>query len=521
MATGVSGYVEFDSNVTWGKVRVYYSETYEVSTNKSKLTITSIQAKSTNWYGFTYYPDGVLKINGTPVYTFNSNIGDTLVGIHAQSTWYKIVDATDTSTPITASLDNIAHNTDGSKSISIQLTGNRFTGFRFFTISDKGGSGWYVDSSKTVALTTIPRASTLGATDANIGSNSAVAIDKKASFYTHSIKYEFGSLSGYVTSSGGVSTSEVKFSASSVSFKVPTSFYAQIPNAKTGKCKLTCTTYSGSTKIGDPQTTEFTVTAAESLCKPQVSGILIDSSSQTVNLTGDEYVLVKYFSDAACTISAEAKNSATIVKKKIGGVEVSGNSRTIFDVETNSVTFQATDSRGYSTQVTVKRAMVNYVRLTVNAQLARKDPTSGNALLQVKGNYFNDSFGQVDNTLEMWYRLAKSGESYGSWVQVFPTLDGNTYTLSVDLSGFDYLSSYSLQVRAEDKLTSKTITVTVSQGIPVVDWGKDDFRFNVPFLIPDSARGSTLPSTGKKGQVFFLRNSDGSYSIRIHDGTSW
>jgi hypothetical protein len=313
----------------------------------------------------------------------------------------------------------------------------------------------------------------------------------------------------------------VKFSASSVSFKVPTSFYAQIPNAKTGKCKLTCTTYSGSTQIGDAQTTEFIVTAAESLCKPQVSGILIDSSSQTVNLTGDEYVLVKYFSDAACTISAEAKNSATIVKKKIGGVEVSGNSRTIFDVETNSVTFQATDSRGYSTQVTVERAMVNYVRLTVNAQLTRKDPTSGNALLQVKGNYFNDSFGQVDNTLEMWYRLAKSGESYGGWVQVFPTVRENTYTLSVDLSDLDYLSSYSLQVRAEDKLISQTITVTINQGIPVVDWGKDDFRFNVPFLIPDSAKGSTLPSTGKKGQVFFLRNSDGSYSIRIHDGTSW
>lgn len=520
MAVGVSGYVEFASNVSWGTVRVYYEEAYDIASNASDVTITDIKVRSTNWYGITYYPDGVVQVNGVTVLTMDAGLGTHAVRPDVQGEWYSIVQA-GTETVASGTVKGIAHNTDGSKSVSITLTKHDYNNFTFLTISGKYGNGWYVNSSKTIALTTIPRASTIGATDANIGSNSAIAIDKKASSYTHSIKYEFGSLSGYVTSSGGVSTSEVKFSASSVSFKVPTSFYAQIPKAKTGKCKLTCTTYSGSTKIGDAQTTEFTVTAAESLCKPQVSGILIDSSSQTVNLTGNEYVLVKYFSDAACTISAEAKNSATIVKKKIGGVEVSGNSRTIFDVETNSVTFQATDSRGYSTQVTVERTMVNYVRLTVNAQLTRKDPTSGNALLQVKGNYFNDSFGQVDNTLEMWYRLAKSGESYGSWVQVFPTLDGNTYTLSVDLSGLDYLSSYSLQVRAEDKLISKTVTVTVSQGIPVVDWGKDDFRFNVPFLIPDSAKGSTLPSTGKKGQVFFLRNSDGSYSIHIHDGTSW
>lgn len=520
MAVGVSGYVEFDSSVSWGKVRVYYGETYNIDTNKSDVKITEIKVKSTNWYGVTYYPDGLVKVNGTTAVTCNSSTGTHAVRIDSQGTWCTIYKA-NTETAAGGTVSGISHNTDGSKSVSIQLTGNQFNNFNFFTLSGDYGSGWYIGASKNIELTTIPRASTIGATDTNIESNSSIVVTKKASSYTHSIKYKFGSLSGYVTSSGGVSTSEVKFSNSSVSFKVPTSFYAQIPNAKTGKCKLTCTTYSGSTKIGDAQTTEFTVTAAESLCKPQVSGVLIDSSSQTVNLTGNEYVLVKYFSDAACTISAEAKNSATIVKKKIGGVEVSGNSRTIFDVETDSVTFQATDSRGYSTGLIVRRTMVNYVRLTVNAQLTRKDPTSGNALLQVKGNYFNDSFGQVDNTLEMWYRLAKSGESYGGWVQVSPTVNGNTYTLSVDLSGLDYLSSYSLQVRAEDKLISKTITVTVSQGIPVVDWGKDDFRFNVPFLIPDSAKGSTLPSTGKKGQVFFLRNPDGSYSIRIHDGKSW
>lgn len=520
MATGVSGYVEFASSVSWGTVRVYYKETYNIESNESDLTITDIKVRSTNWYGITYYPDGIVQVNGVTVLTMDAGLGTHAVRPNVQGEWYSIVQA-DTETVATGTVKGILHNNDGRKSVSITLTKHDYNNFTFLTISGKYGNGWYVNSYKNISLTAIPRASTIGATDANIGSNSAIAIDKKASAYTHSIKYEFGDLSGYVTSSGGVSTSEVKFSAASVSFKVPTSFYAQIPNAKTGKCKLTCTTYSGSTKIGDTKTTEFTVTAAESSCKPNVSGTIVDTNDITKALTGDESKLVKYYSDALCTIEATAKNSATIKTKKIGGTTVSGNTRTILDVETGSIAFAATDSRGYSALVTVKATLINYVKLTVNAQLQRVDPTSGNAVLTVKGNYFNDSFGAVANTLTCKYRLAKSGESYGSWVTVTPTKSGNSYSFSVNLSGLDYQYSYSVQVHCQDKLRALSPVATVSQGIPVVDWGAKDFRFNVPVLIPGAMYGSTLPTTGKKGQMFYLKNSDGTYSIRIHDGTSW
>lgn len=520
MAKGVSGYVEFASSVSWGTVRVYYEEVYDIESNASDVTITDIKVRSTNWYGVTYYPDGIVQVNGVTVLTMDSGLGTHSVRTEVQGEWYSIVQS---GTGIVASgtVKGIAHNDNGSKSVNITLTKNDYNNFNFLTVSGKYGNGWYINSSKTVALTTIPRASKIGATDANIGANSAIAIDKKASAYTHSIKYEFGSLSGYVTSSGGVSSSKVKFSAASVSFTVPTSFYAQIPNAKTGKCKLTCTTYSGSNKIGDAQTTEFTVTAAESSCKPTVSGTIVDSNETTKELTGDESKLIKYFSDALCTIEATAKNSATIKTKKIGGTTVPGNTRTISDVETGSIAFAATDSRGYSTSVTVKATLINYVKLTVNAALNRVDPTSGNAVLTVKGNYFNGSFGVVANTLTCRYRLAKSGESYGSWVTVTPTKSGNSYSFSVNLSGLDYQYSYSVQVQCYDKLITLSPVATVSQGIPVVDWGAKDFRFNFPFLVPASMYGSTLPSTGKRGQVFFLINSDGTYSIRIHNGTSW
>lgn len=477
------------------KLYVYYKSSQNKETNQSTLGVGMYFVTPSN-YDVGPWTDYAGSYVGTESLTFNGSIPNM------SGTRWLAEDKTFI----------VSHDNEGKAKATIK--------WKWGVRSTWGG--FYEESgSFTVDLPTIPRSSSLGATDANIGSKSSIVVTKNSSAYTHSIKYEFGGLSGYITSEGGVSTSEVKFSNTSISFTVPASFYAQIPNSKTGKCKLICTTYSGNTKIGDSKTTEFVVTAPESLCRPEVSGIAIDSSSQTVNLTGNENILVKYFSDISCTISAKALNSATIVTKKIGGVEVSGTSRTIFDTETDSVEFQAIDSRGYSNSITLKRTMVNYVKLTVNAQLNRTDPTSGNATLTVKGNYFNSSFGKVTNTLEMWYRVARSGESYGSWVQITPNIEKNTYSLSISLSGLDYLYSYSLEVRAEDKLISKNVSVAIGPGIPVVDWGEKDFRFNVPFLISDSARGSTLPSTGKKGQVFFLRNSDGSYSIRIHDGTSW
>lgn len=482
MANGVSGFLDLDSTVSWATVRVYYNETYSIETNKSNVTVEKIQVKSTKWSGVAYYPDGLIKIDGTTVLELNSDIGTHSVNVNATNSWYTIYEASST-VPAHGTASNISHNNDGSKSVSIELTGNRFTGFRFFTASGDYGSGWYVNTSKTIELTEIPRSSDIGATDANIGAKTSIVVTKKADAYTHSIKYEFGKLTGFITASGGTSANEVKLSATSIAFTVPTSFYAQIPNDKKGVCKLTCTTYMSNTQVGSAQTTEFTVTAAESSCKPDVSGTIVDSNATTKALTGDESKLVKYYSNALCTIEATAKNHATIKTKKIGGTTVSGNTRTISAVETGSMVFDATDSRGYSTSVTVKATLIDYVKLTVNAQLNRVNPTDGKAVLTVRGNYFNSSFGAVANTLTCRYRLAKSGGSYGSWVTVTPTKSGNSYNFSVNLSGLDYQYSYSVQVQCYDKLRTLSSVATVSKGVPVADWGANDFRFNVPVSV--------------------------------------
>lgn len=480
MATGITGY--FDLTRGNFAVRVNYSETYDVAANTSTLSITSVQVKSASpsgYYGYTYYPDGIIKINGATVLTMNSATPTGSVRVSAQDTWYAISNST-------GSLANISHNTDGSKSVTVEVAANRFNSFQFYTADGSGGSGWGVSGSKVVTLTTIPRAATIGATDANIGAVSMIAVNRKTTAYTHSIAYNFGALSGYITSSGGVSTTESRFVDSSIAFTVPTSFYAQIPSAKSGVCTLTIKTYlktdSGYTQIGDAQTCTFTATAAETECKPTVSGTVVDSNDVTKALTGDESTLVRYHSTALCTITATAKNSATISSKTIGGTAVSGTTRTISNVESGSVAFTAKDSRGYSASATVNATMVSYVKLTSNADGARTDPTSGNATLTLKGNYYNGSFGAADNALEIKYRIGD-----GEYVSVTPIISDNTYSVSASLTGLDYTQAYTVEVVVTDKLESVSKNVSIGKGIPVFDWGQNDMRVNVPLSVQGHA----------------------------------
>ena len=531
MAAGVSGYIEFTPSVGWAAVRVYYEETYDVATNKSTLTITSIKVKSTNWYGVTYYPDGLVKINGTTVLSMNSNTGTHTVSITAQNKWYNICKA-NTTEVATGTLASIEHANDGTKTISIEITGNRSDTCKFYTISGNYGSGWSVDESKDLALTKIPRASSIGATDAEIGSVSSVVVTKKASSYKHSIKYEFGSLSGYLKADGTLSSSEVKMSESSIAFAIPASFSAQMTNVTSKVCTLTCVTYSGTTQIGDAQTTTFKVTTNKSESAPTVSGTVQDSLDATIALTGDKNKLIRYCSNALCTISASPKNNATIVTKKIAGTEVSGNSITIENVETGSIKFEATDSRGYTSAVTVKKTLIKYIKLTVNAVLQRTDPTSGNATLSIRGDCFKDTFGAVTNVISAKYRIAQLGGSYGSYKTISLTFDGNTYSADVALSGLNYEYAYKAQVVVTDKIGSVAKTVKVAQGIPVFDWGENDFSFNVPVAmakngfgvpgnqVPVLADANDAVSTGWYRTTSATANSLGALAIMRVDSTS-
>lgn len=316
-------------------------------------------------------------------------------------------------------------------------------------------------ASGSLTLDRIPRTSSVTCTDGNIESSVSININRASDSFTHTLRYAFGSLSGTIAT--GVGTS--------YGWTLPTSFYAQIPNSKSGTGTIYCDTYSGSTLIGT-SSCNFTAYTDESKCKPTVTATVVDSNSTTVALTGDSNKLVKFVSNAKITINATAKNSSSISSKNVvcgDGKSGSGTEVTLNKVESGNFTVSATDSRGYATSITISKTLINYVILTMNPNFYRPEPTTGEVKLEVSGNYFNGSFGSTNNSLTVKYRYKESGGNYTSYKTVTVPITNNTYSLTLSLgTGFDYKKSYEFEIIATDKLNSITQNKSVAEGIPML-----------------------------------------------------
>ena len=368
----------------------------------------------------------------------------------------------------------IDHNGDGTKSIEISATG-----------SVAGTSLSSTSIADFVALDTIPRASTItcdGVTE--IESKPVIKISRKSDSFTHTILYKFGAVSGTVlTKTTGTIIS---------GWTIPSSFYSQIPNSQTGEGTLTCITYNGSTQVGDPQTCALKVRTNEAKCKPTVSGSVVDTNKTTLDLTGDNKILVRYASTALCTLTTTLNNSAGSIKAKtINNTAISGNTLTINNVGTNIFDFYAKDSREYpgtDKVVIPDDKFIAYIPLTNDATISRDEPTSGKATLRVEGNYFAGSFGKENNTLTILYR-----QGDGDYIPVTPTIKDGRYSATVGLSGYDYSKAFDFEVVVSDEINTISKPLTLLKGVPVFDWGEFDFNFNVPVTMQGKSLSTLVP----------------------------
>lgn len=428
------------------KPKITWSAQANTEGNYSDVTATLSYSRTDTYKTYGYWA-GTLAING-----------DTA------SVSGKYIEITKNSNTVTITHTvRVAHGDNGKKTVTITASG--------------GISGTSLTStaiSAKVALETIPRAASIGATDADIGSVSMVTIGKKSDSYTYTVAWKFGGLSGYLTSSG-ISEKAQHLTASSLSFPLPEDFYYEIPENPTGICTLTCTTYLKDTAIGTPQKTTFTVRADPARCGPLLTVSAEDIYEKTLALTGDSGIFIRYASTARCTMTAQARYGASITKRKIAGQTLSGNSLTLEKIDTDTVRFSVTDTRGYTTEKKCKLELVPYFLPTLRLSAARTDATGGKAKLQISGSFFGGSFGSEDNILKLKYRVDD-----GSSVTVLPSVDGNDFSLEHLLQDLDYTRAFSVSVTVSDGLNSKTVKTRINPGIPVFDWGKEDFSFHTP-----------------------------------------
>lgn len=428
---------------------------YDVASNTSQvrylvqLTTTGSSYNNNN-ITTTYYIDGVQ-------YTSTHKLPRT--------TTTTIVDRTVT----------ITHNNDGTRSVSAS-----------FSCPTDISAGTITGSTST-QLTTIPRASSVFVADTYIESSAIITINRASNNFKHTLLYSFGSLSGIIAQN--VDTS--------YGWTVPSTFYDEIPNSKSGTCTITCITYNNDTEIGR-KTTTFIASTEKLRCEPTVSAQATDTRNRTVRATGNSSIIIRHESQVTIGGTVTAKKSATLTHLYVNGVEVvmpSGSTTynyqlTNLTVEIEDIRVRVIDSRGYDVTLVSPQTVIQYFEPTINLDVKRTAPTTGEVSAMLSGNFFNQSFGEQHNDMTITWSYKKTTDS--TWINggtltedVDYTLDGDTYYSGIGNepsyislgSVFDYRYAYDIQFIAEDMFGYAATIKQVTKGIPIINW--DDEHFNI------------------------------------------
>ncbi|WP_288573634.1 DUF859 family phage minor structural protein [uncultured Streptococcus sp.] len=348
----------------------------------------------------------------------------------------------------------VPHNGDGTKTVGIKIS----VGL------NAGGYG-----SSMVAfdlpLPTIARASTVNDVTGTLGSAMTININRKNSAFKHTVKYNFGSLSGTIATN--VDTS--------VSWTPPLNLATAMPNKTSDWGNITVETYSGSSKIGSA-TCRLTLNVPDSV-KPTLGSITLTDSNATVkNLLNTANTFAQVMSNIQVTFNnASGAYGSTIssYRAEIVGKNQSTNSNNGFLGMMNfngTVTIRATvtDSRGRtSNAVDVKVTVINYFTPQISFTLQRSGSASTTltvtrnariAPLTVGGKQKNKmiiSFKYKEHSATNY--TTDTGSAGGTWT----TIDNLTNSRANLAATFSTLKTYDIIGKIEDAFTSYEFIATV------------------------------------------------------------
>lgn len=262
---------------------------------------------------------------------------------------------------------------------------------------------------------------------------------------------------------------------------------------------------------------------------PIIRASVVDINDTTFALTGARNKLIKYFSNAHASMTAEAQKGASINEDlyiiRNGSNSAYEDTHIFENVESNSFVFSAEDSRGNIGTTTVEIPMVDYVKLTCNMASNRPDAL-GNMTVACSGNYFNDTFGRVENELSVQYRYAISGSAFtATWYDMEVTKYSDSYYATADFVIDDYNQNlaYIFETRAIDKLSTISSNSGAVKSTPIFHWGENDYAFEVPVYLNNGVEGDLkvsgdlwLKGSGNYGNTIYF--GDKSY-VSISEAT--
>jgi hypothetical protein len=379
-----------------------------------------------------------LKFNGKAINKSSSSLTDTELARHTVT---------------------VAHNSDGTKSITITANLD-FNG----TVS-----GTYLDditASKTVALDTIPRASGLSvASSVSTGSNLGATISPANSAFTHKIAYIIGNTTMFTSPTIAAGTNTYS----------KTIEHSWLPSLNSTNMVVRLYTYSGSTHIG---TTDKTVAVSvPDNIRPNVSALtptIINGLSTTGSVVSTGGYCVEGKSQVKLVATATPGNGSTLTSYEFSGQNISGNATTLTSTSatvtssiirsTGSFTYGviAKDSRPNraSTQKTTSVTVYPYAPPQITSITAQRCLADGT--IDKNGTYakvtVTTAYSPVNGANKRVVTLYNSKDTSGT-VVLSATNTNNTYT-GVYGSGFATGTNYTIRAVITDSYYTSTTAGT-------------------------------------------------------------
>lgn len=432
-------------------LRVDWSQTQNIAANTSKVTCAMYLVQASGWrLNITSRDDNTTTINGTS-YTWESPAINKAGG--------------STTKMATVTSGNIAHNSDGSKSITISAT-------FYLRATISGTYREKITCSATIDLEKIPRPTTpsLSSTSVNMGSTVTISMPRADSGFTHDLAYAFAG-SSWVTFKEDAGTS--------YTWTVP-DLVSKIPSATSGTVTIRCITKDGSTTIG---TKTVTMTAkVPSTVVPTISTV---ATAETVTGLAAQFgAFVQSKSKIKVTVTAAGAKGSTIkaYSTTFQGKTYTGSSFTT-EVPASSGSLSlvttVTDSRGRTTKKTTTITVVAYAVPKVSKFSAYRVDETGAA--QEDGIYAMIAYSYTvaavgnKNTATMKVEWKKSTDT--SWDSTpllsLSTLSG-TGSTKITSPTFSTDNQYDIRITVTDWFdTTVTYTTTLPTGAVILDFSAD------------------------------------------------
>ena len=376
----------------------------------------------------------------------------------------------------------IAHAADGTKTIPVSIQAAVYTS----TINCVASTTYTLDQIPKQAIITgasnFTDEDALTVTYRNSAGNAVTSLDMAISW----------------TGSPDIAYRSVSKTGTSYTFNFTSAEQIKLQDAVTGSNSKIVTIYLRTVINGTTYYSTIQKTLSIANAEPYVNPTLTEQNSGIAQATGSSDIMIIGQSKIYCVSNATARKRASIVSVKIknGTRVINAASGTFNNAESQNFIFEVTDSRGFTVTKTITRQAVNYFPPTVNASF-KEFRTNGTAYIDVSGLYFNQYFSpEYANTLFITYRVAEIGGSYGSSVNVTKTLSGNSYTANFTIPNLDYTKSYKVEIQASDRFNDIYAAEIRFTGRPIFEWGKNDFKFNVPVTFAAGATGADIPTGG-------------------------